>query len=103
MLCIIALQQGCEQVGRAMNLHLTAVLSGYIILGSYMLSPSVVKVPGTDWAEPVFTWLTIAMPTGSGKSTLFRHLYSLLHGVRSKCGLIDSDPLMMPHLRRWEH
>ena len=32
------------------------------------------------------------MPTGSGKSTLFRHLYSLLQMVRSKCKVTDNDP-----------
>ena len=75
-----------------MNLPPTAVLCGYVILGSYMLSPSVVKVPGTDWIEPVLVWLTVAMPTGSGKSTLFRHLYSVIIDVRLQCNLKESDP-----------
>ena len=55
-----------------------AVLSGYVILTSYMLSPSVVTVPGSSWEEPVLVWLTICMPTGSGKSVLFKHVISLL-------------------------
>ena len=86
------MMQGCVQVGRAMNLPPTAVLSGYIILGSSVLSPAVVKVPSTDWIEPVLIWLTIAMPTGSGKSTLFRHLYSILQEMRSINELSDRDP-----------
>ena len=57
-----------------------------------MLSPSVVKVPGTDWTEPILMWLTVSMPTGSGKSTIFRHLYSLIRAVRTKCGVHDEDP-----------
>lgn len=57
-----------------------------------MLSPSSVKVPGTDWVEPVLVWLTIAMPTGSGKSTLFRHIYNILLAVRSNCIQSDEDP-----------
>ena len=75
-----------------MNLPPTAVLSGYIMLGSFMLSPSVIKVPGTNWIEPVLVWLTVAMPTGSGKSTLFRNLYSILQEVREKCEVSDKDP-----------
>ena len=74
--------QGCEQVGRALNLPATAILGGYIILGGFILSPSVVKVPDNDWTEQILVWLTIAMPTGSGKSTLFRHLYTLMRAVR---------------------
>ena len=57
-----------------------------------MISPSVVKVPGTDWIEPTIVWLTVAMPTGSGKSTLFRHVYTLMRSVRTKCGEGDEDP-----------
>lgn len=75
-----------------MSLPPTAVLCGYIMLGSFMLSPSVIKVPGTNWIEPVLVWLTVAMPTGSGKSTLFRHLYSILQEVREKCEVSDKDP-----------
>ena len=75
-----------------MNLPPLAVLSGYIVLGGYMLSPSVVKVDGTDRSEPVLIWLTICMPTGSGKSSLFHHLFSILQNVCSKCGVTDEDP-----------
>ena len=63
-----------------------------IVLGSFVLSPSVVKVPGTDWQEPVLMWLSVCKPTGSGKSTLFRHLYSVLKEVRLKCGIQADDP-----------
>ena len=57
-----------------------------------MLSPSVVKVVGTDWTKPVLAWLTVAMATGSGKSTLFRHLYMMMKEVCIKCGVKDSEP-----------
>ena len=70
----------------------TAVLSGYVILTSYMLSPSVVTVPGTSWEEPVLVWLTICMPTGSGKSVLFKRVNSLLQTIRKECGLTNKDP-----------
>ena len=62
------------------------------VLGSFVLSPSVVKVPGTDWTEPVLAWLTVSMPTGSGKSTLFRHLYSMMQEIRVMCGVTDEEP-----------
>ena len=64
------LMQGCEQVGFALNVPSTAVLCGYMQVCGFLLSPSIVKVSGKDWAEPVLLWLTISMPTGSGKSTL---------------------------------
>lgn len=64
---------GCKQVRRALNLPATAILCGYLMLGSFVLAPSVVKVPDNDWTEQVPVWLTVCMPTGSGKSTLFRH------------------------------
>lgn len=75
-----------------MNLPSTAILCGYIVIGSCVLSPSIVKVPGTDWSEPVLVWLTVSMPTGSGKSTLFKHLYSLLNDIRAECGVSSDDP-----------
>ena len=57
-----------------------------------MLSPSSVKVPDTDWTEPVIIWLTMSMHTGSGKSTLFRHLYTLMREVHAMCGDTNEDP-----------
>ena len=74
-----------------MNLPPTAVLCGYVLLGSFVLSPSIVKVPGTNWSEPVLVWLTVCMPTGSAKSTLFRHLYSMMQNIRQMCGLTDKE------------
>lgn len=70
----------------------TAVLSGYLVLGSYILSPAVVQVPQKAWTEPVLLWSTVAMPTGSGKSTLFRYLFKLLNEVRQKASVSDGDP-----------
>ena len=68
-----------------MNLPPTAVLCGYVVLGSFVLSPSIVKVPSTDWIEPVLAWLTVSMPTGSGKSTLLRQ------EIRAICGVKDNE------------
>ncbi len=82
-----------HQVGKALNLPPAAVLGGYLVLGSYILSPASVLVPSTQWSEPVLLWLTVCMPTGSGKSTLFKHLCDLLQKVRELCGQDEHDPL----------
>lgn len=79
-------------MGKALNLPPTAVLCGYLILGSYILSPAIVEVPCTDWCEPILLWLTVCMPTGSGKSTLFRHLVDLLRVIQQQCRVSEEDP-----------
>lgn len=58
-----------------------------------MLSPASVQVPDTDWCEPVLLWMTVCMPTGSGKSTLFKHLYALLQAIRELCDQNEHDPV----------
>ena len=40
----------------------------------------------------VLVCLTDSMPTGSGKSTLFRHLYSMMQNVHQMCGVTDKEP-----------
>ena len=57
-----------------------------------MLSPAAVHVMNTDWKEPVIIWLTVCMPTGSGKSTLFRHLLDVLEKVKSEAKVPDDAP-----------
>ena len=81
------IKQGCKQVAKALNVPPTAVLGGYLVFCSYIISPSTIEVPGTDWSEPVLLWLTVTMPIGSGKSTLFHHLYSLLIDIRETAGV----------------
>ena len=49
-------------------------------------------VPNKAWKEPVLLWCTVAMPTGSGKSTLFRYLFKLLNEVRKKAAVGKDDP-----------
>ena len=70
----------------------TAVLSGLLLLVSYRLSHCVVKVPHTNWVEPVLLWLTICLPTGSGKTPLFTFLTDLLQKVQCECKLCEADP-----------
>ena len=55
--------QGCKQVAKALNVPPTAVLGGYLVLCSYIISLSTVEVPVTDWSELVLPWLTVTMPT----------------------------------------
>jgi len=66
--------------------------SGLLLLESYCISHSTIKVPNTAWTEPCLLWITICMPTGSGKTPLFSFLTDLLDKVRSRCALDDSIP-----------
>ncbi len=61
-------------------------------LTSYVMSPAVVKVPGTEWSERALVWLSINMPTGSTKSALFQYLHTIIVRVREKCGYSSRDP-----------
>ena len=49
------------------------------------MTHSVVKIEETSIIEPVLVWLSICMPTGSGKSSLWRHLNMLVDSARQKC------------------
>lgn len=69
-----------------------AIVSGLLLLISFFMSHSVVKVPGTVWVEPVILWIAIAMPTGSGKTPLFAFLTTILHDVRKKLKLTSMHP-----------
>ena len=69
-----------------------AVLAGLLLIVSYSMSHSVVAVDGTDWVEPVLLWLSICMPTGSGKSSLCKYLRKLVEDARSQIGGDDSQP-----------
>jgi len=77
--------QGFKQVGNAISMPAGAVLSGVMILVSFMLAHSTVGVPGTDWREPVILWLAICMPSGTGKSLLSNYLQQILQKTRTQC------------------
>ena len=70
-----------------MSVPPAAILGGLLILTSFVISPAVVTVPGTDWVEPTLIWLTISMPTGSRKTTVYQFLKGLLQDIRqeAKC------------------
>ena len=67
-----------------------AILAGILSVGAYFLSHSVVEVEKTDWMEPVLLWISIGMPTGSGKSPLFKYLLNIIRAIRKKCDLSDA-------------
>ena len=69
-----------------MSVPAGAILGGLLILTSFIISPSVVIVPGTEWVEPTLIWLTISMPTGSRKTTVYQFLRRLLQDVREVAG-----------------
>ena len=65
-----------------MSVPPAAILGGLLILTSLVISPAEVVVPNTDWVEPVLIWLTISMPTGSRKTTVYQFLRGLLQSIR---------------------
>jgi hypothetical protein len=69
-----------------------AVLSGIMSSVAFFLSHSVVQVEKTDWTEPVLLWVSVGMPTGSGKSPLFKYLLNIFRETRKKCGLGAAKP-----------
>ena len=50
-----------------------------------------VQVEGTDWIEPVLLWISICMPTGSGKSSLCKYLKKLVDVTRDNIEEEDSS------------
>lgn len=75
-----------------MSMPPTAVLSGLMIIISFFLAHSDVQVEGTLWKEPVILWVSIGMPTGSGKSSLFTYFINLLSKLRAKCNRKEVHP-----------
>ena len=59
---------------------------------AFAMTHACVSVPGTEWVEPVLLWVSIGMPTGSGKSPLFKYLLTLLRKARDRCGLDETSP-----------
>ena len=62
-----------------MSVPPAAILGGLLIL---VISQAEVVVPNTDWVKPVLIWLTISMPTGSRKATVYQFLRGLLQSIR---------------------
>ena len=89
--------QGCSQVAKAMSVPPSAIMGGLLILTSYVISPTVIQVPGTDWVEPALIWLTISMPTGSRKTTVYQFLRGLLHDIRQKAQCTGKYSTNMGH------
>ena len=84
--------QGCHQIGRSLSLPPTAVLSGFIALTSHVISPATVAITDINWVEPALVWVSINMPTGSGKSSLYKYLYNITCEVRRRSGKAQDDP-----------
>ncbi len=59
---------------------------------SFILAPAVVTIPGVDWVEPAIVWLSINMPTGSGKSSLYKYLHELTCNVCKQRGYKADNP-----------
>ena len=79
--------QGCAEIGKAMSMPPTAVLGGILVVVAFCMSHGSVSVPGTERVEPILLWVSIGMPTGSGKSPLYKFLLSLMRKARARIGL----------------
>ena len=84
--------QGCEQIGKAIDMPPCAILSGLLLMISFFMAHTAVQVPDTVWLEPAILWIAITMPTGSGKTPLFVFLTNILQKVRSKLKLTRAHP-----------
>lgn len=51
--------QGCEQLGRALDMPPDAIITGLLLLVSFFMSHCAVEVPDTMWIEPAILWITI--------------------------------------------
>ena len=71
----------------------TAVLSGLLILTSFFVSHGSVSIPETDWVEPIILWISIGMPTGSGKSPLYKFLLDLVRTTKATVVEQTKDPI----------
>ena len=98
--------QGCAQIGKAMSMPPTAVLGGLLVVAAFCMSHASVSVPGTEWVEPILLWVSVGMPTGSGKSPLYKFLLSLMRKARARIGLTEDSPnwlLEEATFEKWEH
>lgn len=77
-----------------MSMPPLAVLSGLLLIVSFSMSHSVVEVEGTDWVEPVLLWISICMPTGSGKSSICKYLRKIVCAAQTNCGLDSGSWLL---------
>ena len=76
-----------------MSMPVAAVLAGLLLIVSFTMSHSVVEVEGTDWVEPVLLWISVCMPTGTGKSSLCKFLWKLIMEVEKLCGDHEDDSI----------
>ena len=56
------------------------------------MSHSIVKVDGSELCEPVLLWISICMPTGCAKSSLYSYLHKLVNKAWKK-SVPDNGPL----------
>lgn len=75
-------------MGKAISIPATAVLFGLLVNVSFSMSHCSVEVEGTDWIEPVL-WISICMPTGSGKTSLYGYLKRLVDSTHTNIGEHD--------------
>ena len=84
--------QNINAVSQALSMPPTAVLAGLLTIVSFSMSHSIVKVDGSELCEPVLLWISICMPTGCAKSSLYSYLHKLVNKAWKK-SVPDNGPL----------
>ena len=69
----------------------SAVSLGLLVIMSFAMSHSAIQVEGMDWIEPAIVWISICMPTGSGKSSLCKYLKQLVDACEKRGADADTS------------
>ena len=84
--------QNIEATAEALSVPPTAVLAGLLTIVGFSMSHATVKVDTSELCEPVLLWISICMPTGCAKSSLYNYLHGLVNKARKK-STQDNGPL----------
>jgi len=84
--------QNIEATAEALSVPPTAVLAGLLTIVGFSMSHATVKVDTSELCEPILLWISICMPTGCAKSSLYNYLHGLVNKARKK-STQDNGPL----------
>ena len=76
--CVFHLQ-GCAQAAKAIGIPSSTAVFGLVVIVTFAMSHVAVEVEGI---EPVL-WISICMPTGSGKSSLCKFIKGLVNDAHA--------------------
>ena len=86
--------QGLKEIGSCYGVPPVAALGGLILVVSFSMLHSIVKVEESELIEPVLVWISICMPPGATNSPLCNYLRELVNKARNK-SVQGADKLWM--------